>query len=224
MSLAKRAAAEGIGTAFLVAAVVGSGIMGERLLDANPAITLLANSLATGGALVALILAFGPISGAHFNPVVSLVARMRRELAGGETLAYVAMQVVGGLAGVVAAHLMFGEPMFSQSLHARAGTAQLFSECIATFGLIAVVLGCSRTRPAAMPYAVAAYITSAYWFTCFTSFANPAVTLARSLTDSFSGIRPYDVVPFVAAQVIGGLLAAKTFGWFQHSSSITPKT
>jgi len=224
MSLAKRAAAEGIGTAFLVAAVVGSGIMGERLLDANPAITLLANSLATGGALVALILAFGPISGAHFNPVVSLVARMRRELAGGETLAYVAMQVVGGLAGVVAAHLMFGEPVFSQSLHARAGTAQLFSECIATFGLIAVVLGCSRTRPAAIPYAVAAYITSAYWFTASTSFANPAVTLARSLTDSFSGIRPYDVVPFVAAQVIGGLLAAKTFGWFQHSSSLTPKT
>jgi glycerol uptake facilitator-like aquaporin len=224
MSLAKRAAAEGIGTAFLVAAVVGSGIMGERLSDANPAITLLANSLATGGALVALILAFGPISGAHFNPVVSLVVRMRRELAGGETLAYVAMQVVGGLAGVVAAHLMFGEPMFSQSLHARAGTAQLFSECIATFGLIAVVLGCSRTRPVAMPYAVAAYITSAYWFTGSTSFANPAVTLARSLTDSFSGIRPYDVVPFVAAQVIGGLLAAKTFGWFQHSSSITPKT
>jgi len=224
MSLAKRAAAEGIGTAFLVAAVVGSGIMGERLSDASPAITLLANSLATGGALVALILAFGPISGAHFNPVVSLVARMRRELAGGETLAYVAMQVVGGLAGVVAAHLMFGEPMFSQSLHARAGTAQLFSECIATFGLIAVVLGCSRTRPAAIPYAVAAYITSAYWFTASTSFANPAVTLARSLTDSFSGIRPYDVVPFVAAQVIGGLLAAKTFGWFQHSSSLTPKT
>ena len=224
MSLAKRAAAEGIGTAFLVAAVVGSGIMGERLSDANPAITLLANSLATGGALVALILAFGPISGAHFNPVVSLVVRMRRELADGETLAYVAMQVVGGLAGVVAAHLMFGEPMFSQSLHARAGTAQLFSECIATFGLIAVVFGCSRTRPVAMPYAVAAYITSAYWFTGSTSFANPAVTLARSLTDSFSGIRPYDVVPFVAAQVIGGLLAAKTFGWFQHSSSITPKT
>lgn len=223
MSLAKRAAAEGIGTAFLVAAVVGSGIMGERLSDANPAITLLANSLATGGALVALILAFGPISGAHFNPVVSLVARMRRELAGGEALAYVAMQVADGLAGVAAAHLMFGEPIFSPSLRARAGTAQLVSEFIATFGLVAVVLGSSRTRPAAMPYAVAAYITSAYWFTASTSFANPAVTLARSLTDSFSGIRPYDVVPFVAAQLIGGLLAAKAFGWFQHSSSVTPE-
>jgi len=222
MSLAKRAAAEGIGTAFLVAAVVGSGIMGERLSDANPAITLLANSLATGGALVALILAFGPISGAHFNPVVSLVARMRRELAGGETLAYVAMQVVGGLAGVAAAHLMFGEAMFGPSQHAREGAAQLFSECIATFGLIAVILGCSRTRPAAIPYAVAAYITSAYWFTASTSFANPAVTIARSLTDSFSGIRPYDVVPFVAAQVVGGLLATKVFGWLGHPASNVP--
>jgi glycerol uptake facilitator-like aquaporin len=222
MSLAKRAAAEGIGTAFLVAAVVGSGIMGERLSDENPAMTLLANSLATGGALVALILAFGAISGAHFNPVVSLVARMRRELAGGETLAYVAMQVVGGLAGVAAAHLMFGEPMFSPSRHARAGTAQLFSECVATFGLVAVILGCSRSRPVAIPYAVAAYITSAYWFTASTSFANPAVTLARALTDSFSGIRPSDLVPFVAAQVIGGLLAAKVFAWLQHPAPGSP--
>ena len=163
MNLAKRAAAEGIGTAFLVAAVVGSGIMGERLSNGNPAITLLANSLATGGALVALILAFGPISGAHLNPVVSLVARMRRELAGGEMLAYVGMQVVGGLAGVAVAHMMFGEPVFNLSRQARAGTAQLFSEFIATFGLIAVILGCSRTRPVATSYAVAAYITSAYW-------------------------------------------------------------
>lgn len=223
MSLAKRAAAEGIGTAFLVAAVVGSGIMGERLSEGDPAITLLANSLATGGALVALILAFGPISGAHFNPVVSLVARMRRELAGGETLAYVAMQIAGGLAGVAAAHLMFGEAMYSPSQHARAGAAQLFSEGIATFGLIAVVLGCVSARPAAMPYAVAAYITSAYWFTASTSFANPAVTLARSLTDSFSGIRPADVAAFVAAQAIGGLIAATVFGWFQHSPSDTPE-
>ena len=216
MSLAKRAAAEGIGTAFLVAAVVGSGIMGERLSDGNPAITLLANSLATGAALVALILAFGPISGAHFNPVVSLVARVRRELAGGDTLAYVAMQIIGGLAGVAAAHLMFGEPMFNPSDHARAGTAQLFSEVIATFGLIAVILGCSRNRPVAIPYAVAAYITSAYWFTASTSFANPAVTLARCMTDSFSGIRPFDVVPFVGAQVVGGLLAAGVFAWFRQ--------
>jgi glycerol uptake facilitator-like aquaporin len=223
MNLAKRAAAEGIGTAFLVAAVVGSGIMGERLSDANPAIMLLANSLATGGVLVALILAFGPISGAHFNPVVSLVARMRRELAGREMLAYIAMQVAGGLAGVAAAHMMFGEPVFTPSLHARAGMAQLFSECIATSGLIVVILGCSRTRPAAIPYAVAAYITSAYWFTASTSFANPAVTLARSLTDSFSGIRPSDVVAFVAVQVIGGLIAAKVFGWFQSSPSVTPE-
>ena len=223
MNLAKRAAAEGIGTAFLVAAVVGSGIMGERLSDGNPAVTLLANSLATGGALVALILAFGPISGAHFNPVVSLVARMRRELAGGEMLAYVAMQVAGGLAGVATAHLMFGEPMFTPSLHARTGMAQLFSESIATFGLIAVILGCARTRPAAMPCAVAAYITSAYWFTASTSFANPAVTLARLLTDSFSGIRPSDVVAFVAAQVIGGLIAASVLGWVQHSPSATPE-
>ncbi len=222
MSLGKRAAAEGIGTAFLVAAVVGSGIMGERLSHGNPAITLLANSLATGGALVALILAFGPISGAHFNPVVSLVARIRRELAGGEMLAYVGMQVVGGLAGVAAAHLMFGEPMFNPSHRTRAGTPQLFSECVATFGLIAVILGCSRTRPVATPYAVAAYITSAYWFTASTSFANPAVTLARCLTDSFSGIRPSDVVPFVAAQVIGGLLAAKVFAWFQHPAPGSP--
>lgn len=223
MSLGKRAAAECIGTAFLVAAVVGSGIMGERLSDGNPAITLLANSLTTGGALVALILAFGPISGAHFNPVVSLVARMRRELAGGETLAYVAMQVVGGLAGVAAAHLMFGEPMFSPSHRARAGTAQLFSECVATFGLVAVILGCSRTRPVAIPYAVAAYITSAYWFTASTSFANPAVTFARSLTDSFSGIRPSDVVPLVAAQVSGALLAAGVFAWFQRPAPASPE-
>jgi len=223
MSLGKRAAAEGIGTAFLVAAVVGSGIMGERLSDGNPAITLLANSLATGGVLVALILAFAPISGAHFNPVVSLVARMRRELASRETLAYVAMQIAGGLVGVAAAHLMFGEPMFSPSHRARAGTAQLFSECIATFGLVAVILGCARTRPVATPYAVAAYITSAYWFTASTSFANPAVTLARSLTDSFSGIRPSDVVLFAAAQVSGALLAAGAFAWFQRPAPASPE-
>jgi len=190
--------------------------MGERLSDGNPAITFLANSLATGAALVALILAFGPISGAHFNPVVSLVARMRRDLTGGDTLAYIAMQIIGGLAGVAAAHLMFGEPMFSLSPYARAGTAQLLSEGIATFGLIAVILGCSSTRPFAIPFAVTAYITSAYWFTASTSFANPAVTLARSMTDSFSGIRPYDVVPFVGAQVVGSLLAAGVFAWFRQ--------
>jgi glycerol uptake facilitator-like aquaporin len=197
----------------LLAAVVGSGIMGERLAGGNVAIALLANSVATGAALVALILTFGSISGAHFNPAVTLADASQGGLSWRDVPAYLAAQVTGAFAGVAAAHVMFGEKLFFASRHAREGGAQLFSEALATFGLLSVIWGCARLRSTAVPFAVAAYITAAYWFTSSTSFANPAVTLARSATDTFTGIRPIDVPAFVAAQLAGAAAATVLFRW-----------
>jgi glycerol uptake facilitator-like aquaporin len=213
ISLARRAVAEFLGTAFLVAAVIGSGIMGERLADGNVALALLANTIATGAALVALIIAFGPVSGAHLNPVVSLMDALEGGLPWAETPHYVAAQIVGGISGAVIANLMFELPPVSLSTHARSGPAQLFSEFVATFGLISVIWGSSRLRSNAVPFAVGAYITAAYWFTASTSFANPAVTLARCLSNTFAGIRPKDVPWFVTAEIIGGLAATLLFRW-----------
>jgi glycerol uptake facilitator-like aquaporin len=212
-SLPRRFAAEFFGTAFLLAAVVGSGIMGQRLAGGNVAIALLANTIATGAALIALILTFGPISGAHLNPAVTLADAWVGGLPWREVPAYLAAQLTGAFAGVAAAHLMFSAPVYSLSVHARSGPAQAFSEFVATFGLLAVIWGTSRTRHAAVPYAVGAYITAAYWFTTSTSFANPAVTLARSLTNTFAGIRPADVPAFVAAQFAGTAAATLLFRW-----------
>jgi glycerol uptake facilitator-like aquaporin len=212
-TLARRVAAEGVASAFLLAAVVGSGIMGERLAGGNVGIALLANTLATGAALVALILAFGPISGAHLNPAVTLAEAWEGGLPWRDVPPYAAAQLVGALAGVALAHLMFEEPVFAFSRHARAGPAQLLSEFVATFGLLAVIRGCARVRPAAVPFAVGAYISAAYWFTASTSFANPAVTLARSLTDTFAGIRPGDAPGFLVAQLAGAAAATAWFRW-----------
>jgi glycerol uptake facilitator-like aquaporin len=212
-SLSRRIAAEFVGTLFLLAAVVGSGIMGERLSAGNVAIALLANTLATGTALVAIILAFGPVSGSHLNPAVTLVGAWLGEISWHDALPYIAAQLAGAFSGVAAAHLMFGATLFSASLHARSGGAQIFSEFVATFGLLAVICGCVRTRPAAVPFAVGTYITAAYWFTASTSFANPAVTLARSATNTFAGIRPADVIPFVGAELAGACAAALLFQW-----------
>ncbi len=212
-SLARRATAEAVGTAFLLAAVVGSGIMGERLAGGNVAIALLANTLATGAALVALILTFGGISGAHFNPAVSLADAWQGGLAWRHVPAYICAQVLGAFAGVASAHLMFGLPLFSASRHVRAGGAQIFSEFVATFGLLLVIWGCVRFRSQPVPFAVAAYITAAYWFTASTSFANPAVTLARSLSDTFVGIRPRDTPGFIMAQLAGAVAATILFRW-----------
>ena len=205
----------------LLAAVVGSGTMGERLSDGNVAIALLANTLATGAALVALILAFGPISGAHFNPAVTLADAWQGGLPWREVPAYLVSQLAGAFAGVATAHLMFGLPLFSASGHVRAGGAQLFSEFIASFGLLAVIWGCVRLRSEAVPFAVAAYITAAYWFTASTSFANPAVTLARSMSDTFVGIRPVDSPGFIVAQLAGAAAATLLFRWLVPS---LPKT
>ncbi len=212
-SLLRRVVAEFVGTALLLAAVVGSGIMGERLAGGNVAIALLANTLATGAALVAIILAFGPVSGAHLNPAVTLADAWMGGIAWRDTPAYLVAQIAGAFTGVAVAHLMFGLSVFSVSVHARSGGAQIFSEFIATFGLLAVIWGCVRTRADAVPFAVGAYITAAYWFTASTSFANPAVTLARSLTNTFAGIRPVDVVGFIAAQLAGGFCATLLFRW-----------
>jgi glycerol uptake facilitator-like aquaporin/protein-tyrosine-phosphatase len=219
-TLARRVVAEFFGTLLLLAAVVGSGIMGERLAGGNIAIALLANTLATGAALVAIILAFGPVSGAHLNPAVTLADAWMGGIAWRETPLYILAQVAGAVAGVVAAHVMFGLPLISASTHVRSGSAQLFSEFIATFGLLAVIWGCVRRRPQAVPFAVGAYITAAYWFTASTSFANPAVTLARCLTNTFAGIRPYDVAPFIVAQLAGAFAATMLFRWLVPSIEI----
>ncbi len=216
-SLARRAVAEFIGTAFLVAAVIGSGVMGERLANGNVALALLANTIATGAALVALIFAFGGISGAHLNPVVTVMDAFERGLPWRETPYYVAGQILGGISGAIVAHTMFGLAQVSFSRHARSGPAQMFSEFVATFGLICVIWGCSRLRSSAVPFAVGAYITAAYWFTASTSFANPAVTISRSLSDTFAGIRPTDVSWFVAAQFLGGFAATLLFRWLAPS-------
>jgi len=211
--LNRRIVAEAVGTGMLLAAVVGSGIMAERLSGGNQAIALLANTIATGAALVALILTFGPISGAHFNPAVTLADASQGGVPWKDVPAYLVAQLGGGVLGVWAAHAMFQERMFMLSLHPRSGPAQMFSEFVATFGLLAVIWGCSRRRSSAVPFAVAAYISAAYWFTASTSFANPAVTIARALSDTFAGIRPADVPGFVVAQLAGALVATLLFRW-----------
>ena len=213
MTFSRRLVSEGLGTALLLAIVIGSGIMGERLAGGNVAIALLANAIATGAGLVALILMFGTISGAHFNPVVTLSEAWQKNLPAGEVLPYIAVQIAGAFVGVAAAHLMFGEPVFFASEHVRTGAAQWWSEFIATFGLIAVIISCSRSRPAVTPFAVALYITAAYWFTSSTSFANPAVTLARAASNTFAGIRLADVPGFIGAQCLGATAATWLFSW-----------
>ena len=211
--LARRLAAEGLGTALLLAVVIGSGIMGERLAGGNVAIALLGNTLATGAGLVVLITVFGPISGAHFNPAVTMVFALRREIAARAAVAFVAAQVVGAVVGVWAAHLMFAQPVMQISTKLRDGPAQAISEGVATFGMILAILGSVRFKPAATPTIVGLYITAAYWFTASTSFANPAVTLARSLSDTFAGIAPSSTPAFVGAQVVGALIAAGFCSW-----------
>jgi len=205
--------AEALGTALLLAIVVGSGIMGARLAGGNDAIALLGNTLATGAGLVVLIHVFGPISGAHFNPVVTLAALFARQRTARQALVMLAAQFLGGLIGVWAAHLMFGEAVLQVSAKLRSGGAQVFAEAVATFGLIGTILGTQRARPEFTPVAVGLYITSAYWFTASTSFANPAVTLARSLSDTFAGIAPASVPGFIAGQVAGGLAGVAVFEW-----------
>ncbi len=212
-SLPRRLAAECVGTAFLLAAVVGSGIMGERLAGGNVAIALLANALATGAALVALILTFASVSGAHFNPAVTLADAAQRGLPWREVPGYVAAQVTGAFAGVAVAHGMFGVPAFGLAMQVRSGTGQVFSEFVATSGLLVVIRGCSRRRANVVPFGVGAYITAGYWFTASTSFANPAVTLARAATDSFAGIRPSDVPGFLIAQLAGAAAATAFLRW-----------
>ena len=212
--LRARVAAEFLGTALLVAAVVGSGIMAERLSGGNAGLALLANTIATGAALVALILAFTSVSGAHFNPAVSVADAMDGGLPWGDAIAYIVGQCSGGLLGTICAHAMFGLALISPSRHARSGPAELLSEFVAAFGLLCVILGCSRSRSGLTAFAVGSYITAAYWFTASTAFANPAVTIARSLTDTFAGIRPKDVGPFALAQMAGGLAATTLFRWF----------
>jgi glycerol uptake facilitator-like aquaporin len=209
----RRAATEALGTAFLLMAIVGSGIMAERLAGGNVALALLANSSATGAALVALILALSPISGAHFNPVVTLADALQGGIAWHEVPGYIVAQILGAFAGVAAAHLMFGLPIFFVSHHARSGPVLLWSEFIATFGLLAVIWGCARVRSSAVSFAVGTYITAAYWFTSSTSFANPAVTLARAASDTFAGIRPADAPGFIIAQVAGAVAATVCFRW-----------
>lgn len=213
MNIARRCAGEALGTALLLATVIGSGIMGDRLSGGNVAIALLANTLATGAILVTLILIFGPISGAHFNPAVTFADASQGGLPWRKVPAYVIAQVIGAFVGVSIAHLMFGEPVFSASQHNRSGLAQLFSEFVATFGLLSVIWGCVRQRPDTVPYAVGAYITAAYWFTSSTSFANPAVTLARTASDTFAGIRPADAPGFILAQLLGAAAATALFRW-----------
>lgn len=217
ISLGRRAVAEVVGTAMLVATVVGSGIMAERIANGNVAIALLANTIATGAALVALILTFGPISGAHFNPAVTLADASQGGIAWRETPAYVIAQTTGAFIGAATAHTMFGLPLFFASKHNRSGAAQLFSEFVATFGLLVVIWGCARFRSSAVPFAVAAYITAAYWFTASTSFANPAVTLGRMVSDTFSGIRPLDVPGFITMQLLGAVAATALFRWLVPS-------
>lgn len=213
MPLARRLVAETLGTAFLLATVVGSGIMAERLAGGNVAIALLGNTIPTGAILVVLITVFGPVSGAHFNPAVGLVFALRRELPWPLFAAYGAAQIAGAILGVWAAHLMFDASVLQVSTTVRAGPGQWFAEFVATFGLILTILGCLARTPQAIPMAVGLYITAAYWFTASTSFANPAVTIARSLTESFAGIAPEGVLPFVLSQLGGAVCAALLSGW-----------
>jgi len=225
VNLARRAVAEGVGTALLLAAVIGSGIMAERLANGNVAIALLANAIATGGILVAVLLAVGPISGAHLNPAVTIADAWQRGISWRDAPVYIAAQLVGAIAGVAAANVMFGLPPITISHHARSGSPLVFSEFVATFGLLAVIWGCARSRAGATPYAVAAYIVGAYWFTSSTSFANPAVTIARSLSDTFAGIRPSDMPFFILAQLAGAIAATGLFTWLAptiHAPAVDP--
>jgi glycerol uptake facilitator-like aquaporin len=212
-SLDRRLLAEWLGTAFLLAAVVGSGIMAQKLSGGNGALALLCNTIPTGAILVVLILIFGPLSGGHFNPAVTLAFVLRGELPWAVGGLYIVAQIAGGIAGVFAAHLMFELPVLQSSLTVRTGIGQWFAEGVATFGLLLTILGCIARTPGAVPYAVGLYITSAYWFTASTSFANPAVTIARSLSDTFAGIAPAGVVSFIAAQLLGAPLAVTLSGW-----------
>ena len=214
MSLSRRLFAEFIGTCLLLATVVGSGVMAQRLAGGNDAIALLGNTLATGAMLVVLITMLGPISGAHFNPAVTLIIALRREIKALPAIAYVIVQVIGAIAGVWLAHAMFGEAIVQISQKVRAGPAQALSEAVATFGLVLTILATLRARSDFVPVAVGLYITGAYWFTASTSFANPAVTLARSLSDTFAGIRPADAPAFIIAQIAGALLALAVCTWF----------
>ena len=211
--LARRLAAEALATAFLLAAVVGSGIMAQRLSGWNDALALLGNTLPTGAMLVVLILIFGPISGAHMNPAVSIAFALRRTLPWRETTAYIGAQIIGAIAGVWIAHLMFELPVWEISLHVRSGGGQWLAEFVATFGLVLTIFGCIAKAPSAVPFAVGLYITSAYWFTASTSFANPAVTIARALSDTFAGIAPGGILAFIAAQLCGAALAVALSGW-----------
>lgn len=217
-NFARRLTAEAIGTALLLATVVGSGIMGERLAGGNVAIALLANTLATAAVLVALILTFGSISGAHFNPLVTLAFASQGDVVWKEVFGYIVVQILGAFLGVAVAHGMFGEAIFTVSTHVRDGFSQIFSEFVATFGLMATIWGCSRFRPQAVPFGVGAYITAAYWFTASTAFANPAVTMARSFTQTFSGIRPIDAPAFILAQAGGAAAATFLCRWLIPTS------
>lgn len=212
-SLAQRCVAEGLGTTFLLAAVVGSGIMAAKLSGGNNALALLCNTLPTGAILTVLILMLGPVSGAHFNPAVSVAFALRGDLSVTTAVSYISMQVFGGILGVFTAHLMFELPMWQVSGTVRTGVGQWFAEAIATFGLLLTIFGCSSRTPSAVPYAVGLYITSAYWFTASTSFANPAVTIARGLSDTFAGIAPAGIIAFIAAQVVGMLAAVVLGRW-----------
>ncbi len=212
MSLTRRTVAEGLGTALLVATVVGSGIMADRLTE-DTALALLGNTLPTGAILFVLITVLGPVSGAHLNPAISMIFALRRDLSWLVAGIYVLAQLIGGMLGSVVAHMMFDLPIVQVATHVRAGGSQWLSEAIATFGLVAVILGGLRSRPQAIPALVGLYITAAYWFTASTSFANPAVTVARALTDTFSGIRPTDAPAFIAAQLVGALIALVVAGW-----------
>jgi len=225
-SLARRVVAEGLGTAFLLAGVVGSGIMAARLAGGNGALALLCNTIATGAILTVLILVFGPVSGAHFNPAVTLAFAMRRTLSWPQAALYAVCQIAGGALGVWAAHLMFALPLWQFSTTIRSGPDQWFAEGVATFGLVLTIFGCVARTPTAVPYAVGLYITAAYWFTASTSFANPAVTIARSLSDTFAGIAPGNVAAFIAAQLVGALAALALAGWMwkaEESAQASPR-
>jgi len=211
--MARQLFSEWLGTFFLVAVVIGSGIMAERLAGGNVAIALLGNTIATGAILVVIILIFGPLSGAHFNPAVSFAFMLRRELEINKTVLYIVVQILGGVAGAIAAHIMFELPLIEASETMRTGTSQWFAEFIATFGLLATIFGCLKAKPEAIPYAVGLFITAGYWFTSSTSFANPAVTIARTMTNTFSGIAPGDASAFILAQLIAAAVAVMVFGW-----------
>ena len=220
-SLSKRLVAEALGTVFLLATVVGSGIMADALSGGNDGLALLANSVATGAILVVLILIFGPVSGGHFNPAVTLVFTLRKEISARDAGCYILVQIIGGIVGVILAHAMFELPLLQTAVTARSGTGQWLAEVIATFGLLASILGCLRWRPDAVPYAVGLFITAGYWFTASTSFANPAVTIARTFTDTFTGIAPVHAPAFVVAQLIGALFAFAVFSWLHDSGRKT---